>query len=486
MNKILYGLAFAMIITFSACDDMLDIDPISEIAADSYYQNAEQINTALMGVYNGLHKPLEHEWMLTEVRSDNAYQQTTGSSNEFNLNLNDLDMFRPTASIPVIYDYWYASYQNISSANGVIGNVNVVQDEALRAQYEGEARFIRAYHYFNLVRLYGPVFITTEVISPLEARKKNRSSVASVYDVIIDDLLYAAENLPPNYHDTQKGRVTNWAAKTMLAKVYMTLHENALAKPLLIDVMDNSGHDILDNYEDVFSIQNEMNDEIIFAVRYKAGGYGLGSPFANYFAASQSGAAIVNGDGNGYNYPADSFMAVYEEDDERKAVTVDVWNQKNYVKKFLSPVSLREDAENDFPVLRYADVLLMLAEIYNEEAGPTNALPLVNEIRDRAGLLPLDSEISQTACRLAIENERRIEFAFENQRWFDLVRTNRVKEVVKNQIATVDWTSHYSGYVSALRPDLDNIIQDWQLLLPIPQREIDTNNEIVISQNLGY
>lgn len=486
MKNIVYGLAFAMIVTFSACDDMLDIAPISEVAADSYYENAEQINTALMGVYSGMHKPLEHEWMLTEIRTDNSYQQTTGSSNEFSLFLNDLDMFRPTASIPAIYDYWYGSYQNISSANRVIGSVKVVEEEELKGQYEGEARFIRAYHYFNLVRLYGPVFLTTELISPLEARKMNRASVNSIYEVIIDDLKFSAENLPANYNSTETGRITNWAAKTMLAKVYMTLHQNDLALPLLLDVKDNSPHELLDKYEDVFSIQDEMNDEIIFAVRYKSGGYGLGSPFANFFAPSQSGAAVVNGDGSGYNYPSESFMNGYEANDSRKDATVDVWKTKNYVKKFLSEVSLRYDAENDFPVLRYADVLLMLAEIYNEDAGPADALPLVNRVRDRAGLDPLDPTISQFDCRLAIENERRFEFAFENQRWFDLVRTNRVNDVVKTQIESLDWDDHYKAYAPALRPDLDNIVQDWQLLLPIPQKEIDTNNELVITQNLGY
>ena len=477
-----------MIITFSACDDMLDLDPVSEIAADSYYQNGEQINIALMGVYNGLQTPLQYEWMFTELRSDNAYQKEVNSSNDFNHNLDDLDMFRPNPTIPEIKDYWYYSYQNIASANRVISEVGVVADETLRAQYEGEARFIRAYHYFNLVRLFGPVFITTEAISPLEAKKKTRSSVESVYEVIISDLMHGSENLPAKYDADQKGRITNWAAKTMLAKVYMTLHKYNLAKPLLEDVKNNSDHQLLGIYKDVFSIDNELNDEIIFTVRYKAGGYGLGSPFANNFAASQSRTAIVTGDGDGYNYPSNSLVASYEDGDQRKSVTVGYYTrgQKNYVTKFLSPINVKYDGENDFPILRYSDVILLLAEVYNEEGTPSTALPLVNEIRDRAGLPALDNGISQTACRLAIEKERRIEFAFENQRWYDLVRTGRAKEVVKEQIASLDWDSHYNGYPDAKKPVLENIVQDWQLLLPIPQSEIDTNNDLFITQNLGY
>jgi starch-binding outer membrane protein, SusD/RagB family len=486
MKKLIYGIMTVTVLGFSACDDLLDIPPVSEIAADSYYNNEEQINTALMGAYNGMQKPLLTEWMLTEVRSDNAVQQTPGSSSANNLDLNDLDMFRPSSSMQAIYDYWYASYQNISSVNAVLDNINVVPAGTLKNQYEGEARFIRAYHYFNLVRLYGPLFITTEVISPKTARETDRSPVSEVYELIVSDLEFASMNLPATYPPAQLGRATSWAAKTLLAKVYMTTQRPNLAKPLLLDVKDNSGHQLLPKYEDVFSIQKEMNSEIIFAIRYKAGGLGLGSSFANLFAPSQSGANIINGDGSGYNYPSSNFMLTFPSQDLRRNVTVSVWNQKNYIKKFLSPVTVRYDAENDWPILRYADVLLLLAEIYNEEEGPANALPLIKLVRSRAGLPDLDNNISQAHCRLAIENERRFEFAFENQRWFDLLRTNRAIEVVENQIFTSDYETHYRFYPPALRPDQGNIIREWQLLLPIPQREIDTNNEIIISQNLGY
>lgn len=486
MKNLLYGIMAATVLGFYACDDLLDIPPVSEIAADSYYKNEEQINTALMGAYNGMQKPLLTEWMLTEVRSDNAVQQTPGSSSAANLDLNDLDMFRPSSSMQAIYDYWYATYQNISSVNAVLNNLNAVPAGNLKNQYEGEARFIRAYHYFNLVRLFGPLFITTEVISPKIARETDRSPVSEVYDLIVIDLEFASLNLPDSYPPAQLGRITSWAAKTLLAKVYMTTQRQNLAKPILLDVKDNSGHQLLPKYEDVFSIQKEMNNEIIFAIRFKTGGLGLGSSFANLFAPSQSGANIINGDGSGYNHPSHNFMLTFPTQDLRRNVTVDVWNQKNYIKKFLSPVSTRFDAENDWPVLRYADVLLLLAEIYNEEGGHVNALPLINNVRFRAGLPDLNNDISQSHLRLAIENERRFEFAFENQRWFDLLRTNRAIEVVENQIFTSDLDLHYRFYPPALRPEQANIIHEWQLLLPIPQREIDTNNEIIISQNLGY
>lgn len=485
MKRLIYGLAIVLFAGFTACDDMLDIDPVSEIPADKYYQNAEQINTALMGAYRGMQKPLLTEWVLTELRSDNTVQRLPTSTNTQNLDLNDFDMFRPTASNPNIYDYWYATYQNIGAVNAILGNIGVVPSGSLKNQYEGEAKFIRAYHYFNLVRLFGPVFITTEVISPTAARMVNRSPVSDVYDLIISDLEFGAEMLPQLYDNRNKGRISQWAAKTLLAKVYLTLGDSDNAKTLLLDVKQNSGHGLLTNYANVFSTQNEVNNEIVFAIRFKSGGFGMGSSFANLFAPAQSGAAIVNGDGSGYNYPSPSFMASYETTDARKAATVAVWNENSYVKKYLSAVAIRYDAENDWPVLRYSDVLLMLAEIINENEGPDDALPLLNEVRVRASLNPVLSVESQTACRLLIENERRYEFAFENQRWFDLVRTNRAINVLSEQIFLLD-IAHYNRYPVTLRPNAATIIKEWQLLLPIPQREIDTNNEIIISQNFGY
>lgn len=136
-----------------------------------------------------------------------------------------------------------------------------------------------------------------------------------------------------------------------------------------------------------------MNEEILFTIRYKAGGYGLGSPFANHFAPTSSGSNVVNGDGSGWNHPSYDFMNnAYEPGDARRDITVDTYGNatwvKNYSKKFLSPVSNTFDAENDWPVLRYSDVLLMLAEVINETEGPANALPLINQVREVHGQLP--------------------------------------------------------------------------------------------------
>jgi hypothetical protein len=405
--------------------------------------------------------------------------------------LNDIDMFRPSAYFEAFYDYWYATYQNIASCNTVLQHLDVAKTDENRNQYEGEARFIRAYHYFNLVRLWGPVFLCDHTISPQEAKKLNRVSVEDIYDFIISDLTFAMDTLPATYPADQKGRATAWAAKGLLAKVYLTLGNHYQAREILLDIVQNSGHTTLSNFEDVFSISNEMNSEIIFAVRHKAGGYGLGSSFSNSFAPYNSKGAVVGyGDGAGLNSPTFDLYHSYSEGDIRKTATIGIWlNTASveylYPKKLVIPVTSLNDSELDFPVLRFADILLMLAECENELGNPPTALSYLDPIRTRAGLLPLESS-SQMEARLLIENERRFELAFENQRFFDLVRTGRLKEVVEKEIFETDWIEHYFNYSITQRPVAGMIIQPWQELLPIPGREIDANNDVIITQNFGY
>ncbi|MEO5181268.1 RagB/SusD family nutrient uptake outer membrane protein, partial [Bacteroides ovatus] len=157
---------------------------------------------------------------------------------------------------------------------------------------------------FNLVRLFGPTFIVTEELSVAEAMKKDRSSVEATYKQIIDDLQRSVDNLEGITYDiADLGRVTQAAAQSLLAKVYLTLGKYTEAKSLLKAVVDVKGDQLTVSYSDVFDISKEMNDEIIFAIRYKSGSLGIGSPFANTFAPTKSGANVVTGDGDGRNYP---------------------------------------------------------------------------------------------------------------------------------------------------------------------------------------
>jgi hypothetical protein len=500
LMKFLIIIAFAM--WFSAC---VTENPIDQLGADGFYQNTDDINMAVMACYNGLQNAVKQEWTLTEMRSDNARHYNNTSTNVTSRDQYAFDIFRVATTNPVNENYWEAVYHNIANCNTVLKYLNAVSDETLKKQYEGEALFLRAYHYFNLVRLYGPLFIVTERIDMEQANNAERNSIEKVYELLIDDLNKIVENnlLPEKYDAANIGRADIWAAKTLLAKIYLTQKRYSEAQTLLKDVEEHSGYELLNNYADVFSINNEMNAEIIFTIRFKAGGYGLGSPFANYFAPINSFDAVITASGSGYNCPTNDLQNAYAATDRRKDVTLaSDWTNPTggivyvaYVKKYLSPITVAYDAENDFPVFRFADVLLMLAETENELSGIDAGLPYLNRTRTRAGLPPLTTaEIAnRNDFRVALAKERRLEFAYENQRYFDLLRTDELVTTMKNhfnseQIAnpnTNALTMYYTdSRTETFVPEEYRTLQSWQLLLPIPYSVISVAPNA--TQNPGY
>ncbi|MDR1585780.1 MAG: RagB/SusD family nutrient uptake outer membrane protein [Prevotellaceae bacterium] len=486
MKTLIKYILFACVLLFASCD--LNLQPISEIGEGNFYQNTDEVYAAVVACYNGLQKPMENEWALTELRSDNSRLYSTATTSTANMLLMNLDQAKATSTNQHVYDYWYYVYHNIARCNTVLKaqNLAVVDNDSIRGVFEGEARFIRAYHYFNLLRLFGPVFIVSERISAEEAKTFDRSPVGDVYDFILEDLKFAAGSLPDKYPAAQKGRITSWAAKSLLAKVYVTLGKiDSETKELLKDIYENSGHKLETSYEKVFDAKNELNDEIIFTIRYISGGINLGSPFGNYFAPLQSGSAVINYSGNGYNYPTTGLTQAYTKNDSRRNATIaldyvdDLGNTvvRSYVTKYLSPVTLKEDGDKDWPVIRFADMILLYAEVVNELDNPAAALPFINETRTRAGLNELKERDvpNKHEMRMAIEKERRLELAYENHRWFDLIRTERVLEVVN---------SHYANEVFYEEVPGAGPLTSQTVLLPIPQKEIDINPHI--SQNPGY
>jgi len=499
-----------------SCNKIIDVYPQSNLNTATYYSNLEEVKAALTGCYNGMQRSLSNEWQFTELRSDNSKQGSPGSTASGNRDLSDLDMFTPSTSHQAIYTYWAATYNNIRNVNILLQKLGVAYDpgtgtisfsaieipitETDRKQLAGEAMVIRAYHYFNLVRLFGGVFLIHQPTTPEQAKQLNRSTAADIYKLIIADLTTAATSMNSLKFNqiaaTDAGRMNRWAAKGLLAKVNLTLGKKAEAITLLQDVISNSGYALQSTYANIFSITNEMNSEILFAVRYKSGGFGLGSHFGNTFAPLGSGSAIINGDGDGLNYPT-ADLDTATNGDLRKPTLIGVYGSgtaaKLYVKKYLFPVTLVDDGESDWPVLRYADILLMLAEA---QGYTQSSLDLMNSVRVRAGLpnYTMTNITSVGQFEQALSNERRIEFAFENQRWFDLVRFNTTMTTVtavqtmKDHFAD-EYYNHYRLYV-APAPTLNelyaNVSTPGRLLLPIPQREIDTNTQLKIEQNPGY
>lgn len=498
MKKYIYMLIAFCAVT--ACN--LDKYPYSEIAADSYVTDEASVNNLVIGSYNALHGVMYYEWAMTELRSDNARMRVNKSTSGDSKLVEQLDQGNILTANAWVQDYWDKSYAAVYRVNNVLSNLGVVEDPEKQAQFEGEARFLRAHLYFNLVRLWGPVFLVDRKPSPSEARTMQRSTEDEVYELIENDLnaIIDRELLPEAMASSDLGRADLKAAKALLAKVYMTHYKAgsnnyAKAKDLLADVIKMcgspaSGADLVP-YDKVFSPDNEMNSEIIFAVRYLSGNQGLGSPFSTLFGPLNNGGNVVVGSPKHYNYPSDDLIAAYAVNpgDKRKDVTLQesYWNattsttvNDRYCNKFIQTSMTTEyDAENDWPVIRLGDVILLYAEIENELSGPTaEALKYLNMIRERAGVPAYTAEelSSKYAFRLAVRDERRLELAMENQRFFDLLRWGNATSVINDYLAN---EAFYSAYDYTVNP-----IEDWQTRLPIPITVLNINKQI--AQNPGY
>ena len=499
--------AFAL----TSCEDFLTDKPESVLTQVGFYTTPTRINQGILGCYAGMATIQTEEWLYTELRSDNTCQDQTGSSATIRIDQTDVSSFRTSPSLPSLQTYWYKIFQNISNINAVIPSLadnKYVTIESQRAQYEAELLFMRAYHYYTLVNLFGDMFKITTVIGPKEAKNTPRSPVSEIYnEIIIPDLKKAAAQAPASYGAADKGRITKWAAKGMLAKVYMMLGgtENlALAKTLLEEVMAAPQHNLLTGanaYANVFSTTNEMNNEIIFAIRYKGGSLGLGSNFWPTFAPIGSANQFLKvGTPLGFNAPTQEIMNLFNADpsDTRAKTCFSVWKRSEtasypYITKYADPtMSQALQAENDWIVLRYADIVLLYAEVLAQNGSFSNAHTYVNQIRTRAGLTNIGPFGSKEEALDAVYAERRLELAFENQRWFDLLRMaksynnpNKPVEILIQHTFVTDWELMYSKYNPIQPPEQRFFIKE-RLLLPIPQTEIDTNNEVVISQNETY
>ena len=499
-NKVrVVGLAAALLtLSLTSCD--LDQVPYSEVTNEDFVKDDASVNTLLMGCYNGLHAVMEYEWAVTELRSDNSRMYGTGSTSNTTKLVEQLDQGTIGAEHDWVSSYWNACYATITRANNVLANLGVVSDETLRSQYEGEALFLRSLEYFNLVRLWGPVFIVTSKTPSDVARNMQRSTVEEVYALIEGDLEKVVDNamLPEIFTGNNLGRADLTAAKALLAKVYATHYKlgddkyveaATLCNEVLQSVGAQSSSDLV-SYEDIFSINNEMNKEIIFAVRYLSGSVGLGSPFGNMFAPLQNGANVIVGTANHYNTPSNNLIATYVADGDTKRLETNIaqsyYNKTTgatviatYCKKYTNPVVTDLDGESDWPVIRVGDIALLYAELLNEINGPTQeSLKYLNMIRERAGiaLYSADELSNKLDFREAVRKERRMELAFENQRWFDLLRWGNATTTVNNYLAS---ETFYDDYTYTVNP-----IEDWQVFLPVPISVLNINPDV--AQNVGY
>lgn len=399
-----------------------------------------------------------------------------------------IDKFTFNAATDVIYRHWQIQYRVINRTNIIIANVPPMNiNETKKKQYIGEAHFLRGLMYFNLVRLFGEVPLTNKPTTSLDNLDLAKSSIDDIYTQIIADFKAASAELPATYTGADLGRATKGAAMTLLTKVYLTKKMYAEAAVEAKKVIDMGTYSLWPTYAEVFTIANKNRKESIFEVQYSntaTSGTGFGSSYAGFFRPSALVIKPPTGvlAGNGDNPVTLNHYQAYSPGDLRRDVNVLYVPTAPasvvapyYVNKYQDPKALTlEDGGNNYFIERYADVLLMYAEALNETStSSSEAYEAFNKVRRRAFSLPINSPstrdltkgLSTAQFRDSVLLERRLEFAFEGQRRFDLLRTGKLKAAVNAQDPTI-------------------LIEDKHLLLPLPQDELIVNKALV--QNPGY
>lgn len=450
MKSKIYVLIMAMFLV-SCGDDFTTLSPISQRNVDNFYNNPNDFVLAINATYGALQLDGTYNqsyWVMFEMRSDNTDQgpDVTGLANELAV----VNVFSENALNQFVGDAYRDSYVLITRANIILDKIDgVAMDNALRNRIKGEALFLRSLAYYHLAIAFDNIPLILSEVTDINAPVV-QSSAQAVYTQIAADLAQAEEFLPVRHTGVNLGRATKGAAATLLAKVQLTLGQNSAAETVLRRIIGQYGYSLLPNYASLWGVGNKNNAESIFEVQYRAGGFGTGSPFTNYFSPN---AFLQNGLGNARNRPTQNMYDAYEPGDARRDISVatSYVNQAGntvqalYILKYRSEPFTNNDSDINWPVFRYADVLLMLAEAIGEGA---EAYSLINQVRARAGLSPIDANTPGTFQQKLLR-ERRVELAFENHRWPDLRRFGVAQQTMQGM---------------GLSP---------KILFPIPQRELD-------------
>lgn len=530
---LLGGLALAS----AACDDHLTEVPYSFVAPENFYRNADDALAALSGAYDGFQADVDalgvddteyygrHFWMLTDYPTETMTLRL-GATNE----RTQPDVFTVNPSHNYIIGVWQSAYHAVNRANSVITNVPGIQnmDPALRDRIVAEAKFLRAYHYFNLVRLFGDVPLYLEETSSLAELQRARAPQSEVYAAIIADLQAGAATLPVRFTGRDLGRATSGAARSLLAKVYLQYAAvggggaaaYTQAERWAREVVTGGQYQLLPSYGAVFSQTNENNAEVIFDIQNTRSA-GAGGHMCDQYAPrplpNQADFPWCDSQNPsfGVEWP---FFYSYHADDTRKAATwllsytkksgtTVVWDStQNAVNaygsfapvphKYMDKVTGSQDGaeEPNFILIRYADVLLSLAEAVNETTGPEAAREYVNMVRRRAGVPELAAGLGKAQMKDAIFLERRYELAgeghghFDSQRHWDWARA-RIEQYSTNAARSF-WNRPRPSGCSNCIPR-DSSVPKVLLTLdandrfyPIPSEAISVNP--LLTQNPGY
>lgn len=470
-----------LLILVSCSSDFLVESPESSISTQDFFKSAGDAETALNSIYGSLQDQFS-DFQLTLATTDDGFSASGAGNAQVQ------SMWRYTFDATndrVFSTFWGSQYKIINYTNLSIDRIpSIDMDENLKNNYIGEARFLRAFSYFKLVRFWGEIPLITMPTETVEGVKVTKSSVEAVYNQIIEDLTFASINLFEK-GATVKGRASKEAAQALLAEVYLTLGDWQMAQQQTKAIINSGNFNLVPNFKDLFTASTESNEEIIMAYQYSAMD-GFGYPSKTYLPKDK----IPGWRGLNAFAPTQDLWDSYEANDLRRDVTMfTTFKEANgniiqigapWFRKFWDMETDNTDnAGIDVPISRYADVLLMHAEASNEASGPSaEAINMVNMVRRRGyGLnintvssIDLPSGISQDNFRVAIWKERRWELAGEYHRWFDLKRTNRLASVVGAWLNSVPGTSPFDP--------------SKHLLFPIPETELDANPNL--TQNPGW
>jgi hypothetical protein len=486
MKRVLnISLGVFLIFSISGCKKFLSVDPPYTQDAENFFQTKEDYEKALTGAYDLLQASFLSLW-IGEIASDNAI--AGGESVNDSQGLHQIDNMTHGGVNNELRNILRWNYAGITRVNYIMENKDKI-DFPGKGQIIAEARFLRAYYYFELVKFFGDVpLIIDKRIGIEEARQIPRSPASEVYAQIEDDLEFAASVLP--WTATVKGKATKGAALALLGKAYLYQGKYSEAATTLDEVRNSGVYALISDYDQLFLAANENNSETVFDVQYtglEGGSYGclicLEGNAAPGFQGIRQYNGPVYGDGNSYNLPTQALYDAFSPSDPRRDATIlDIdafiaaqadptsityaigagghtgyYNNK-YIKRqgeiglpdndLTSPVNYR--------VIRYADVLLMSAEAHYQSGNTSVAQQLVNQVRSRAGVQGIPVTSINT-----IYNERRFELSGEGHRFFDLVRTGKAADYIQ-------------GFVPGKHE-----------LFPIPQVEIDLTGGNW-SQNPGY
>jgi hypothetical protein len=511
MKKIFFPLLLAMsLVTLSGCEKDLEQAPISSGSVPTFYKTADDFTHAINAAYSALRNFPDRQLTMSETRSDNIY----GVSSQGLRTWEPINNFSTAiASNEYPSDTWSSDYLGIYRANILLDQLaenGTVLTDAVRNRMEGEAKFLRAMFYLDLVRYFGKVPLIDHALSPQEAGKLPRANVADVYNLMIADLQTAITKLPASHAAADLGRATSGAAKGMLARVYLTrsgptygingpglgTNDYAAAYALLNELTGTgTPYQFLTGtgaYANIFSYTNENNREVLFDVQYVAGGTGLGASFPsilltnNYFQAI--GAGTTFGTGDELRPASTNLLNSYAAGDLRKAFSI----QQGYttttsppatetraaMKKYVDGAkrgSSRTDWPINFIVLRYTDVLMMKAEAILKGGGGSqaDADAIVNQVRARAGITGTVTGVTYDQ----LMEERRREFVGEGLRWHDLVRSGKAIDIMNA------WILEQEPNAATRRMRYPLNAND--LLFPVPQVELAASSYLY-EQNPGY